>query len=264
MFVRAEVVRFGPGAKPFATELDASKAGEAFAGAYYRAFDGARASLLAQYREASQLTFEDQAAAGLAQIADRLQKMPAGKTTPETLDVVPVGTTSLLLLVTGNLVIAGEANPLKFVQAFNLMPEAGTGALYIANEFYQCVAAAAPPPRASALAGEGVCGADWPSMPPHCATAGHPPPRALAGSSTAEKSNGVELPRPPKLSPTIMPPCPPPPCRRRRRRPHQRCQRRGPTRSSTGCSWRGCCARGACHGSAPATGRPGARRSACG
>jgi hypothetical protein len=75
----------------------------------------------------------------MAAVAERLQKMPTGRTTPETLDVVPLGSTSLLILVTGAIVIAGEANPLKFVQAFNLMPEPGTGKLFIANEFYQFV-----------------------------------------------------------------------------------------------------------------------------
>ena len=64
--------------------------------------------------------------------------MPSGKTTPATLDVVPIGATSLLVLVTGSVVIAGEANPIQFVQAFNLMPEAA-GALFIANEFFQFV-----------------------------------------------------------------------------------------------------------------------------
>ena len=123
--------------RPFSTDLDASKAGEQFAMAYYRAFDTARGELLGQYRESSQLSFEGTSAQGMAAVADRLQKMPTGRTSPETLDVVPLGATSLLVLVTGAIVIAGESNPLKFVQAFNLMPEPGTGKLYIANEFYQ-------------------------------------------------------------------------------------------------------------------------------
>lgn len=136
MYIRAEVLRFSAGARPFFTDLDASKAGERFASAYYAACDGARSTLTSHYREVSQLTFEGQAATGLAQIAERLTKMPSGKTTPATLDVVPIGSTSLLVLVTGAVVIAGEANPIQFVQAFNLMPEAG-GALFIANEFFQ-------------------------------------------------------------------------------------------------------------------------------
>jgi hypothetical protein len=62
--------------------------------------------------------------------------MPAGRQSLDTLDVQPVSADSLLVLVTGRIILEGQENPLQFGQAFLLTAAAG-GTPSVASEFFR-------------------------------------------------------------------------------------------------------------------------------
>ena len=101
-------------------------------------FDTRRAELMSLYRESSSITVEKDTVTGLAAVRARLERMPSGKTTPATLDVVPLAG-SLVVFVTGSTVMEGQSNPMPFTHLFSLAQDAATGQPYIANEIYQFV-----------------------------------------------------------------------------------------------------------------------------
>lgn len=108
---------------------------------YYEKFDTDRSQLAPLYRDHSMLTFEASEFAGTANIVKKLQELPFAKVTHQvqTLDAQPSNPSnpSLLVLVTGALQVDGEANPLKFSQAFHLVQENGT--YFVLNDVFRLV-----------------------------------------------------------------------------------------------------------------------------
>jgi hypothetical protein len=137
MYIRNEVTRFGPGALAHSTASDASGLGASFAQQYFSVFSTNRASLGGVYRDTSQLTFEGRAAAGAAAVVAEVSRLPEGTQELATLDVQPItpdGAT-VLVTITGRIVIAGESNALATAQAF-VVVNAG-GAPYVAHQFFR-------------------------------------------------------------------------------------------------------------------------------
>lgn len=141
MYIRTELLRFGPGATPFFMARDPGGMGAAFAKSYYETYAVDPARLAVHYRDSSQLSFEGMVSVGAATIAAKLPTLPRGKHELQTLDVVPVGKAGappecIMVMVTGRITLEGQVNPMPFMQTFCIMPDAA-GALYISNELYR-------------------------------------------------------------------------------------------------------------------------------
>ncbi|OAV88440.1 nuclear transport factor 2 [Puccinia triticina 1-1 BBBD Race 1] len=108
---------------------------------YYEKFDTDRSQLAPLYRETSMLTFEASPYLGTANIVKKLQELPFTKVTHQvhTLDAQPSNSAnpSIIVLVTGALQVDGEANPLRFSQAFHLVQENGT--YFVLNDVFRLV-----------------------------------------------------------------------------------------------------------------------------
>jgi hypothetical protein len=136
MYVRNEVTRFGPGAAPQNASLDASGLGASFAQQYFSVFSSNRASLAGVYRDTSQLTFEGRPATGGAAVMAEVARLPTGTQEVASLDVQPVSADSVLVVVTGKIVIEGEANALATAQAFLVVNQPGAGP-FVANQVFR-------------------------------------------------------------------------------------------------------------------------------
>ncbi|KAJ7273080.1 nuclear transport factor 2 [Mycena rebaudengoi] len=107
---------------------------------YYQAFDTDRASLAALYRPNSMLSFEGTPHRGTPAIAEKLVNLPFQKVQHKvtTRDAQPSsveGAASLLVSVTGLLVVDDSPNPLQFSQVFHLIPEGGS--YYVFNDIFR-------------------------------------------------------------------------------------------------------------------------------
>ncbi|KAJ6582828.1 hypothetical protein B0H10DRAFT_2235120 [Mycena sp. CBHHK59/15] len=106
---------------------------------YYQTFDGDRSALAALYRDNSMLSFEGAQIAGAPAIVEKLVTLPFQKVQHKvtTRDAQPSSTTvaSLLVSVTGMLVVDDSPNPLQFSQVFHLIPEGGS--YYVYNDIFR-------------------------------------------------------------------------------------------------------------------------------
>ncbi|KAJ7494562.1 hypothetical protein B0H11DRAFT_2002380 [Mycena galericulata] len=106
---------------------------------YYATFDSDRANLAALYRDNSMLSFEGAQIAGAAAIVEKLVTLPFQKVQHKvtTKDAQPSSGTvaSLLVSVTGLLVVDDSPNPLQFSQVFHLIPEGGS--YYVFNDIFR-------------------------------------------------------------------------------------------------------------------------------
>lgn len=106
---------------------------------YYNAFDSDRNSLKTLYRDTSMLTFEGTQQIGVNAIVEKLVNLPFQKVQHKvtTRDAQPSSGTvaSLLVSVTGLLVVDDSPNPLQFSQVFHLMPDGGT--YYVLNDIFR-------------------------------------------------------------------------------------------------------------------------------
>ncbi|KAJ6606411.1 hypothetical protein DFH09DRAFT_1120126 [Mycena vulgaris] len=106
---------------------------------YYETFDADRKNLAPLYREGSMLTFEGDQIAGAAAIVEKLASLPFQKVQHKvtTKDAQPSSGTvaSLLVSVTGMLVVDDSPNPLQFSQTFHLIPEGGS--YYVFNDIFR-------------------------------------------------------------------------------------------------------------------------------
>ncbi|KAJ7719419.1 hypothetical protein B0H16DRAFT_1739451 [Mycena metata] len=120
-----------------ASEID-TVAGQ-FIDFYYQTFDSDRTGLAALYRDTSMLSFEGAQIAGAAAIAEKLVTLPFQKVQHKvtTKDAQPSSGTvaSLLVSVTGLLVVDDSPNPLQFSQVFHLIPEGGS--YYVFNDIFR-------------------------------------------------------------------------------------------------------------------------------
>ncbi|KAJ7460947.1 hypothetical protein B0H11DRAFT_1736406 [Mycena galericulata] len=106
---------------------------------YYQTFDSDRKNLAPLYRDTSMLTFEGDQIAGTAAIVEKLASLPFQKVQHKvtTKDAQPSSGTvaSLLVSVTGMLVVDDSPNPLQFSQIFHLIPEGGS--YYVFNDIFR-------------------------------------------------------------------------------------------------------------------------------
>ncbi|KAF2205998.1 putative nuclear transport factor 2 [Delitschia confertaspora ATCC 74209] len=111
---------------------------------YYQTFDTNRAALGGLYRDTSMLTFEQQPFLGSANILEKLQNLPFQKVEHrhDTIDAQPGPEEgSIIVMVTGALMVEGSDRPMSFTQVFQLRPEAGS--YYVFNDIFRLVYPAA-------------------------------------------------------------------------------------------------------------------------
>ncbi|CAO3590568.1 unnamed protein product [Absidia cylindrospora] len=107
---------------------------------YYRTFDTDRNGLRPLYRDASMLTFEGQQFRGAGNITEKLLNLPFQKVMHRisTIDAQPsVFDGSILVIVSGQLLIDEEQNPQLFSQNFLLLPEGGN--YYVFNDMFRLI-----------------------------------------------------------------------------------------------------------------------------
>ncbi|KAJ3489910.1 hypothetical protein NLI96_g1801 [Meripilus lineatus] len=106
---------------------------------YYQTFSSNRSSLVNLYRPQSMLTWEGQQILGAEAIAEKLTNLPFQKVEHKitTLDAQPSSTSiaSLLVAVTGLLVVDDSPNPLQFSQIFQLIPDGGS--YFVFNDVFR-------------------------------------------------------------------------------------------------------------------------------
>ncbi|KAL2119758.1 hypothetical protein VTJ04DRAFT_6719 [Mycothermus thermophilus] len=107
---------------------------------YYTTFDTDRAALAGLYRENSLLTFQSAQVAGAPGIAEKLTSLPFTKVVHRTssVDAQPTANGGIIILVTGQLLVDEEQNPLSFSQSF-LLAQDPAGAWYVANDVFTLV-----------------------------------------------------------------------------------------------------------------------------
>ncbi|KAH0604251.1 uncharacterized protein H6S33_006628 [Morchella sextelata] len=111
-----------------------------FAEYYYNTFDSDRSGLAPLYRESSFMTFETNQHQGVKPIIEKLTSLPFAKVAHRitTLDAQPAGASgSIIVLVTGELLIDDSEHPQRYSQSFHLVPEAGS--YYVLNDIFRLV-----------------------------------------------------------------------------------------------------------------------------
>ncbi|KAI1784237.1 nuclear transport factor 2 [Ganoderma leucocontextum] len=106
---------------------------------YYSTFDANRAGLQGLYRDVSMLSWEGSPLVGAASITEKLVNLPFQKVQHKvtTLDAQPSSpnVASLIVSVTGLLVVDDSPNPLQYSQIFHLIPEGGS--YYVYNDIFR-------------------------------------------------------------------------------------------------------------------------------
>ncbi|PPQ67657.1 hypothetical protein CVT25_012685 [Psilocybe cyanescens] len=118
---------------------DISTIAKQFVDYYYKTFSEGRANLKALYRDNSMLTFEGIPIQGAVAIIEKLEALPFAKVQHKvtTLDAQPSSpaVSSLIVSVTGLLLVDDSENPLNFSQVFQLIPEGTT--YYVFNDIFR-------------------------------------------------------------------------------------------------------------------------------
>jgi hypothetical protein len=110
---------------------------------YYSTFDTNRQALGGLYREDSMLTFEQTPFLGAINILEKLQNLPFQKVEhrTDTVDAQPGIADSIIVMVTGALMVEGSDRPMSFTQLFSLKPDSGS--YYVYNDVFRLVYPAA-------------------------------------------------------------------------------------------------------------------------
>ncbi|KAI8093829.1 uncharacterized protein BX664DRAFT_330681 [Halteromyces radiatus] len=119
---------------------DFNAVAKAFVEFYYQTFDTSRQNLTSLYRNNSMLTFEGQQFQGAANITEKLVSLPFQKVAHRisTIDAQPsAADNSILVIVSGQLLIDEESNPQMFSQTFLLMPEGGS--FFVFNDMFRLI-----------------------------------------------------------------------------------------------------------------------------
>ncbi|PYH41391.1 nuclear transport factor 2 family protein [Aspergillus saccharolyticus JOP 1030-1] len=114
---------------------------EQFVQFYYNTFDADRSNLAGLYRDQSMLTFETSSVQGVGSIVEKLTSLPFQKVVHRvsTLDAQPSSNEgSILVMVTGALLVDEEQNPMNYTQSFNLCPD-GSGSYYVQNDIFRLI-----------------------------------------------------------------------------------------------------------------------------
>lgn len=130
---------------------DYQRIGAAFVAHYYNVFDTSRPSLAPLYRPSSLLTFEGEPFMGVEAIMTKLTSLPFAKVVhqvatsdyqPVMPDAVapgmPTAPASVLVFVSGSLMVDDSPNPLKFSQVFHLAPDpANPTSFWVRNDMFR-------------------------------------------------------------------------------------------------------------------------------
>ncbi|KAI9353145.1 nuclear transport factor 2 [Pilaira anomala] len=118
---------------------DINEIATAFTKFYYETFDRSRQELLSLYRDPSMLTFEGQQFVGASNVVEKLVSLPFQKVQHRisTTDAQPgsPNSGSIIVSVTGALLIDEEQNPQMFSQTFQLVPE--NGSYWVYNDIFR-------------------------------------------------------------------------------------------------------------------------------
>ncbi|KAH9979775.1 putative nuclear transport factor 2 [Russula vinacea] len=117
---------------------DFNAVAQQFTNFYYSTFDSNRANLAPLYRDSSMLTFEGAPFQGAANIVEKLTSLPFQKVQHKvtTRDAQPsTAPTSLIVSVTGLLLVDDNQNPLQFSQVFHLIQDGGS--YYVHNDIFR-------------------------------------------------------------------------------------------------------------------------------
>ncbi|CAZ82165.1 unnamed protein product [Tuber melanosporum] len=101
---------------------------------------GDRSGLGIVYRDHSMMTFETNQVQGLENIKEKLGSLPFRKLVHQitTLDAHPSAQSgSIIVLITGQLLIDDGEHPQKYSQCFHLIPDAGT--YYVLNDIFRLI-----------------------------------------------------------------------------------------------------------------------------
>ncbi|OJJ71897.1 hypothetical protein ASPBRDRAFT_43269 [Aspergillus brasiliensis CBS 101740] len=106
---------------------------------YYQTFDSDRQQLAGLYRDNSMLTFETSSQMGVAPIMEKLMGLAFQKVQHQisTLDAQPSVNGSIIVMVTGALLVDEEARPMNYTQTFTLSPEGGS--YYVFNDIFRLI-----------------------------------------------------------------------------------------------------------------------------
>ncbi|ADV25308.1 nuclear transport factor 2 [Cryptococcus gattii Ru294] len=106
---------------------------------YYQQFDSDRNGLASLYRDTSMLTWESSQIQGAAAITEKLVSLPFQKVQHKvvTIDAQPSShqIASIIVLVTGQLLVDDGQNPLQFTQVFHLIPEGSS--YFVFNDVFR-------------------------------------------------------------------------------------------------------------------------------
>ncbi|KAF9821618.1 hypothetical protein IEO21_00464 [Rhodonia placenta] len=106
---------------------------------YYSTFDSSRAGLQSLYRDHSMLSWEGSPILGAENISEKLTSLPFERVQHKvtTLDAQPSSPSvaSLIVSVTGLLLVDDSTNPLQFSQVFQLIPD--NGSYYVYNDIFR-------------------------------------------------------------------------------------------------------------------------------
>lgn len=118
---------------------DINQVADQFVKYYYQTFTSNRANLVSLYDATSMLSFEGEQFQGPEAIAGKLSSLPLFKVEPQidTMDTQMSNPSagSILVFITGRMIIDDESNPQRFSQTFNLYPS--NNSFFIFNEIFR-------------------------------------------------------------------------------------------------------------------------------
>ncbi|KAJ5808259.1 hypothetical protein N7474_009528 [Penicillium riverlandense] len=123
--------------------MDFNAVAQQFVDFYYQSFDNNRSGLTPLYRDQSMLTFETSQVQGATAITEKLTSLPFQQVRHQiaTLDAQPSSDGSIVVLVTGALLIDEEQKPMNYTQCFKLSPD-GSGSYFVMNDVFRLIYAA--------------------------------------------------------------------------------------------------------------------------
>ncbi|KAI7897618.1 uncharacterized protein BX663DRAFT_527700 [Cokeromyces recurvatus] len=118
---------------------DMNAIAKAFTDFYYQTFDRSRQELASLYRPQSMLTFEGQQFTGVQNVIEKLASLPFQKVRHQvsTIDAQPGNPNgdTIIVAVTGALLVDDEQNPQMFSQTFHLVPEGSS--YWVFNDIFR-------------------------------------------------------------------------------------------------------------------------------
>ncbi|KAH7340591.1 putative NTF2-nuclear transport factor [Rhizoctonia solani] len=116
--------------------MDPAQIVEQLATFYYASLSGDRSQLTNLYKGDSTLSWEGNQFQGPGPILEKIKAFPEGVQFKVTTKDFQICGDKMLVLVTGQLITAPDAQPLHFSQAFSLAGD-GAGGFYVSNDLFR-------------------------------------------------------------------------------------------------------------------------------